>query len=89
MSNCLYCYKSLNGNEVDFHSTCCRKIFSQPTPPLLLYTEGELKELGLKVIQSQVTVTGVQPKLSLHFEKSKEKGEPKRFTTPRKKPPQN
>jgi serine/threonine-protein kinase HipA len=70
----------LNGSEVDFHPTCCRKIFGQPTPPELLYTENELEELGLKVVQSQITITGVQPKLSLHLEKSKIKGEPKRFT---------
>lgn len=80
MSNCLYCYKPLNGSEVDFHSTCSRKIFSQPTPPLLPYSEGELKELGLKVVQSQVTVTGVQPKLSLHLDKAKSRGEARRFT---------
>jgi serine/threonine-protein kinase HipA len=49
-------------------------------PPELQYTEAELKELGLQVVQSQVTVTGVQPKLSLHLEKPKGKGEPKRFT---------
>jgi serine/threonine-protein kinase HipA len=49
-------------------------------PPELQYTETELKELGLKVVQSQVTVTGVQPKLSLHLEKPKSKGNPKRFT---------
>jgi serine/threonine-protein kinase HipA len=49
-------------------------------PPELQYTETELKELGLKVVQSQVTVTGVQPKLSLHLDKPKSKGNPKRFT---------
>jgi serine/threonine-protein kinase HipA len=47
---------------------------------LLPYSEGELKELGLKVVQSQVTVTGVQPKLSLHLDKAKIRGESRRFT---------
>jgi serine/threonine-protein kinase HipA len=47
---------------------------------LLPYSEGELKELGLKVVQSQVAVTGVQPKLSLHLDKAKIRGESRRFT---------
>lgn len=80
MSRCLYCYELLNDGETDFHSGCCRKIFGQSISPELQYTENELKELGLKVVQSQVTVTGVQPKLSLHLEKPKGKGDPKRFT---------
>jgi len=80
MSRCLYCYELLNKGETDFHSGCCRKIFGQSMPPELQYTETELKELGLKVVQSQVTVTGVQPKLSLHLDKPKSKGNPKRFT---------
>lgn len=80
MSKCLYCYKPLNIGEIDFHPTCCKKIFDQPIPPTLPYSENELNELGLKVIQSQITVTGVQPKLSLHLEKPKGKGGTKRFT---------
>lgn len=80
MSKCLYCYKPLNIGEIDFHPTCCKKIFDQPMPPTLPYSENELNELGLKVIQSQITVTGVQPKLSLNLEKSKGKGGTRRFT---------
>lgn len=80
MNKCLYCYKTLNEGEVDFHPTCSRKIFGQPTPPELPYTENELEELGLQVVQSQITITGVQPKLSLHLGKPKDKSEPSRFT---------
>ncbi|MDD2278513.1 MAG: HipA domain-containing protein [Bacteroidales bacterium] len=79
MNKCLYCYETLNEGEVDFHPTCSRKIFGQPTPPELPYTENELEELGLQVVQSQITITGVQPKLSLHLEKPKDKSQPRRF----------
>ena len=37
-------------------------------------------QLAEKVVKSQTTVTGVQPKLSLHLEKTAKKDEPQRFT---------
>jgi serine/threonine-protein kinase HipA len=79
MKRCLYCYEPLSKNEIDFHSTCCKKIFGQTTPPELPYTENEMEELALQVIKSQATLTGVQAKLSLELT-SKAKGEGKRFT---------
>jgi len=39
-----------------------------------------MMQLAEKVIQSQSTVTGVQPKLSLHIEKISKKDKPQRFT---------
>ena len=81
MSKCLYCYESLEANEVDFHARCSKKIFGEPIPPLLEYSEQEMEELALQVIKSQITVTGVQPKLSLNLiHNNKEKKEPNRFT---------
>lgn len=80
MKRCLYCYQPLTGNETDFHPSCSRKIFDQPVPPELPYTESQMADLGLKVIQTQVTVTGVQAKLSLHLESPEGRRSPKRFT---------
>ena len=54
--------------EKDFHPLCSRKIFGKPDPPILPYTEAQMLELAEKVIRSRVTVTGVQPKLSLDIE---------------------
>ena len=79
MKRCLYCYEPLTENEIDFHSTCCKKIFGQSTPPELPYTEDQMEELALQVVKSQTTLTGVQAKLSLELTPS-EKGEGKRFT---------
>ena len=71
MSKCLYCYKELGPGEVDFHKACCRKFFGTPAAPSLDYTRAQMDELAAKVIQSQTTLTGVQPKLSLNLDKHK------------------
>jgi len=80
MKRCLYCYQPLTENEPDFHPSCSRKIFDQPVPPELPYTEAQMADLALKVVQTQVTVTGVQAKLSLHLESPEGQRTPKRFT---------
>jgi serine/threonine-protein kinase HipA len=80
IKRCLYCYTALNENEIDFHAGCSKKIFGQPVPPELPYTENKLDDLAKQVIQSQMTVTGVQPKLSLHITKGVNKNDPKKFT---------
>ena len=80
MKRCLYCYQPLTGNEPDFHPSCSRKIFDQPLPPELPYTEAQMADLALKVVQTRVTITGVQEKLSLHLESPEGKRTPKRFT---------
>ncbi len=77
---CLYCYQPLSEKEVDFHASCSKKIFGSTIPPELLYDESQMKELALQVIQSQLTVTGVQPKLSLNLTDGENKKDPKRFT---------
>ena len=78
MERCLYCYQPLEQNETDFHSRCSKKIFGTATPPLLPYSKADIESLALEVVLSQVTITGVQPKLSVDLEK--EKGGEKRFT---------
>ena len=80
MKRCLFCYQPLAENEVDFHYACSRKIFGQPDPPILPYTEEQMGDLALKVVQSQVAVTGVQAKLSLHLQTPEGTRGPKRFT---------
>jgi serine/threonine-protein kinase HipA len=80
MRRCLYCYNELGEELSEFHKACSRKIFGTPTPPELPYSEDQMLQLAEKVIKSQSTVTGVQPKLSLHIEKISKKDEPQRFT---------
>lgn len=80
MKRCLFCYQPLTENETDFHPSCSRKIFDQPVPPELPYSETQMAKLALKVVQTQVAVTGVQAKLSLHLESPGGKQALKRFT---------
>ena len=80
MNRCLYCYQPLGENEVDFHSACSKKIFGQPVPPILPYDETQMEELATQIVRSQMTITGVQPKLSLDIVPGDNKKEPRRFT---------
>ena len=80
MNRCLYCYQPLKGNEIDFHPACSKKIFGQPLPPELPYTESQMEELAKQVVRSHITVPGVQPKISLDLPATQNKNEPKRFT---------
>lgn len=63
---CLYCYKDLD-TEGDFHPSCSSLFFGSSEPPVLNYTLSEMSELAKEVIESSVTVPGVQPKLSLGY----------------------
>lgn len=78
MERCLYCYQPLEQGQTDFHPQCSKKMFGTTTPPVLPYSKADIESLALEVVRSQVTITGVQPKLSVDLEK--EKGGEKRFT---------
>ena len=80
MKRCLYCYAELADGNEDFHSGCSKKMFGTPIPPELPFAEDQMLQLAEKVVKSQKTITGVQPKLSLHIEKISKKNEPQRFT---------
>lgn len=79
MAKCLYCYKELEVDQIDFHPACSRKIFGTSVPPVLPYTREHITELAEQVIRSQTTLTGVQAKLSLDINKG-DLNEPQRFT---------
>ena len=69
MCKCLYCYQPLQENQKDFHPQCAKKIFGVQEAPLLEYKYDELDHLAEQVIRAQTSLTGVQPKLSLNFNK--------------------
>ena len=71
MSRCLYCYRPLENGEKDFHPKCARKFFGTEKVPSLDYTCNDLERLALQIIKDQTSLTGVQPKLSLHLNKHK------------------
>jgi serine/threonine-protein kinase HipA len=69
VQRCLYCYQSLPANAKDFHERCSRKFFGIPVPPELDYDSEQMQELAKQIIIRSMTVTGVQPKISLAIEK--------------------
>lgn len=69
MCKCLYCYRPLNVGEIDFHSACAKKFFGTREVPTLDYTLKDIDSLASQVIEKQTSLTGVQPKLSLHLNK--------------------
>ena len=74
MNKCLFCYQLLKDNEIDFHKKCSKKIFGTEKAPLLNYTLSEMELLAKEVIETSISVPGVQPKLSLSFVKEKLEG---------------
>jgi serine/threonine-protein kinase HipA len=84
-NKCLYCYKSISmidletpAGENGYHPNCSKKFFGKSTPPIIDFAEDQILHLAEQVIQSQKTVTGVQPKLSIGL--SKVSDAPERFT---------
>lgn len=84
-NKCLYCYKTIESEELKtpaglagYHKKCSKSFFGTATPPKLDFTEDQILELAEKVIKSQRTVTGVQPKLSLGLTEGTDT--PERFT---------
>lgn len=55
-------------------------MFGQPIAPELPYSEDKMEELAKEVIQTHSTITGIQPKISLHLASSGHPDRPKRFT---------
>lgn len=79
MKQCLFCYKPILNGEIDFHRSCSKKIFGSEVVPELPYSDNEMQKLATEIIRSQISVTGVQAKLSLEIISTKPEKN-KRFT---------
>lgn len=64
MNKCLYCYKE-NKEGGDFHATCANKFFGTKHIPEMPYGLDEMNVLAQHVIERSISITGVQPKLSM------------------------
>ncbi len=67
---CLQCYRPLDKGEVDFHKNCSLKFFGTQEPPKLDYSLDQMKELAAQNVLQRISITGVQPKMSLNIEKN-------------------
>ena len=80
VKKCLYCYKAIdNEGEGHYHSKCVKKLFGTTKLPILPYTRDNIEELALHILQSNTSITGVQPKLSLDINRGG-KNEPAKLT---------
>lgn len=75
---CLVCNQMINEKDRYYHQGCSKYLFGQKKVPEMPYTCADLKELAKKILRCQITVPGVQAKLSLHLDNQFK--ESKRFT---------
>ena len=83
MNRCLYCYSEITSEEKpaqEFHQRCSMKFFGRRTSPNIEYTQSDMLALATKVVKSQNTITGVQPKLSLGRKKMTDNSKLEKFT---------
>ena len=64
---CLKCYKD---SDDFYHKNCANVFFKSKKTPILNYTLEDIEKLAKKLVQTNITIPGVQPKLSLHLDKS-------------------
>ncbi|HBD94064.1 MAG: hypothetical protein A2015_03030 [Spirochaetes bacterium GWF1_31_7] len=69
MALCLVC-GSETGLSNLYHTKCSKYIFESDVSPLLEYSLDDMRELAKKIVSQSITVTGVQPKLSLEISKA-------------------
>ena len=79
-TRCLLCYQELGASETDFHAKCSKSFFGKPVPPVLEYSFDQMQDLAAQVIQTQVTIPGVQAKLSLGLKSGDTKAQPQKLT---------
>ena len=67
---CRICLEALQAGMSDYHPSCSRKLFGSSHSPKLPYSAKDLDALAEQVIRQHIAVPGVQPKLSLHLDRS-------------------
>lgn len=77
-SKCLFCYKEIECGA-DYHIGCAKKLFGTPRIPIIPYTRDNIEDLALQVLETNTSITGVQPKLSLDINRGG-KNEPDKLT---------
>lgn len=70
MHKCNYCYEGLEESQVDYHPQCVKAFWGTKHPPAFPYQLDEMEKLAKQTAQLSITVTGVQPKLSLGWIKT-------------------
>ena len=74
MNTCHVCCQALSEGEIIYHAKCSSGLFGTRSIPVLDYSWDDLNKLAEHIIRRSVAVPGVQPKLSLHLERSNSSG---------------
>ncbi len=69
MSNCLFCYRTVE--EGEYHASCSKKFFGTAQVPTLELDQEKLNALAKITVNSRIALSGVQPKISLSLEGEK------------------
>ncbi|MDZ7739298.1 MAG: HipA domain-containing protein [Bacteroidales bacterium] len=78
-NRCLYCYEPLDGKG-DFHPKCSVEFFGTKAVPVIPYSIDQMADLAKAVVESSVTVPGVQAKLSMSLVKDTQRAGASRLT---------
>ncbi len=68
MSNCLFCYQSVEDQTL-YHTSCCNKFFGTKNLPELQLDKILLNQIAIQTVNRRIAMTGVQPKLSVNLSK--------------------
>ncbi len=77
-NKCLYCYKEIE-DGLNYHPACAYKLFGIRREPVLEYSRDNIESLALQVLETNTSITGVQPKISLDINRGG-KNEPAKLT---------
>jgi serine/threonine-protein kinase HipA len=62
----MLCYETLDQDDMMYHERCHARSCIAAIDPIIPYTLDEMYELAEKVVGESISVTGVQPKISLN-----------------------
>ena len=71
MAKCLFCYKEVKNTKNEYHNSCCKKFYGLNEIPVLSFTNKDIYKLAEQSVRKNMTITGVQSKLSLGILKDK------------------
>ena len=66
---CLFCYEPVLEPELIYHPKCSKEIFDSKVLPEIDFNLGDIEKLALIYLGKNLSVTGVQPKMSLEAER--------------------
>lgn len=68
MSNCYFCYQPVDTDR-SYHPKCCKRFFGSENLPVLELNKDLLLKLANTTVHQRISLTGVQPKLSVSLSK--------------------